>query len=101
MNRHLIRKIGMASMAAVMILGAAGCGGNAAKSGADSKTAGGADIGFVAVLSGGAAAYGQSQKQGIDMAVDEINKSGDFKINLDMEDTKGEPTQDHQCHQKK
>ncbi len=93
MNRHLIRKIGMASMAAVMILGAAGCGGNAAKSGADSKTAGGADIGFVAVLSGGAAAYGQSQKQGIDMAVDEINKSGDFKINLDMEDTKGEPTQ--------
>ena len=80
--------------------GRRGCGANAAKSGADSKTAGGADIGFVAVLSGGAAAYGQSQKQGIDMAVDEINKSGDFKINLDMEDNKGRTDTGHQCHKK-
>ncbi len=42
-------------------------------------------------LTGGAAAYGKSEEEGVRLAVEEINKKGDFPIDLLVEDTKAVP----------
>ena len=69
--------------------------------GADGKTIfdantiiekGGVKIGFIAALTGGAAAYGKSQEEGIRMAVEEINQKGAIPIELFVEDSKGSPS---------
>lgn len=89
--RSIMKKAGIAAMVAAAVIGAAGCGGAPARSSVSSNAPGAAKIGFVAALSGGAAAYGKSQQEGIEMAVNEINQSGDFKIDLYAEDSKGNP----------
>ena len=81
-----MKMIGICSLAAIVMAGMAGCGnkgGNAVSSGAQNA----AKIGFSAALSGGAAAYGKSEEEGVRMAVEEINAKGDFPIDLLIEDT--------------
>ncbi len=56
---------------AIAAAGLTACGGT--KTAADSPSKGGVKIGFIAALTGGAAAYGKSQEEGIHMAVEEIN----------------------------
>lgn len=88
--RKVMKTIGICSMAAIMMAGISGCGGKtggAVSSGA--KNAG--KIGFTAALTGGAAAYGKSEEEGVRLAVEEINKKGDFPIDLLVEDTKAVP----------
>lgn len=88
--RKVMKTIGICSMAAIMMAGLSGCGGKtggAVSSGAKNA----AKIGFTAVLTGGAAAYGKSEEEGVRLAVEEINKKGDFPIDLLVEDTKAVP----------
>ncbi len=80
-----------AAAAALMIAGAfAGCGGD--KKAAGSASAGNtAKIGVLEATSGPGAAYGIAMKEGVDLAVEEINKDPNTKIKLDIAfyDTKG------------
>lgn len=88
--RKVMKTIGICSMAAIMMAGLSGCGGKtggAVSSGAKNA----AKIGFTAALTGGAAAYGKSEGEGVRLAVEEINKKGDFPIDLLVEDTKAVP----------
>lgn len=88
--RKVMKMIGICSMAAIMMAGVSGCGsktGGAVSSGAKNA----AKIGFTAALTGGAAAYGKSEEEGVRLAVEEINKKGDFPIDLLVEDTKAVP----------
>lgn len=88
--RKVMKTIGICSMAAIMMAGLSGCGGKtggAVSSGAENA----AKIGFTAALTGGAAAYGKSEEEGVRLAVEEINKKGDFPIDLLVEDTKAVP----------
>lgn len=88
--RKVMKTIGIYSMAAIMMAGLSGCGGKtggAVSSGAKNA----AKIGFTAALTGGAAAYGKSEEEGVRLAVEEINKKGDFPIDLLVEDTKAVP----------
>ncbi len=88
--RKVMKTIGICSMAAIMMAGFSGCGGKtggAMSSGAKNA----AKIGFTAALTGGAAAYGKSEEEGVRLAVEEINKKGDFPIDLLVEDTKAVP----------
>lgn len=88
--RKVMKTIGICSMAAIMMAGLSGCGGKtggAVFSGAENA----AKIGFTAALTGGAAAYGKSEEEGVRLAVEEINKKGDFPIDLLVEDTKAVP----------
>lgn len=88
--RKVMKTIGICSMAAIMMAGISGCEGKtggAVSSGAKNA----AKIGFTAALTGGAAAYGKSEEEGVRLAVEEINKKGDFPIDLLVEDTKAVP----------
>lgn len=88
--RKVMKTIGICSMAAIMMAGISGCGGKtggAVSSGAKNA----AKIGFTAALTGDAAAYGKSEEEGVRLAVEEINKKGDFPIDLLVEDTKAVP----------
>lgn len=88
--RKVMKTIGICSMAAIMMAGFSGCGGKtggAVSSGAKNAV----KIGFTAALTGGAAAYGKSEEEGVRLAVEEINKKGDFPIDLLVEDTKAVP----------
>lgn len=88
--RKVMKTIGICSMAAIMMAGFSGCGGKtggAVSSGAKNA----AKIGFTAALTGGASAYGKSEEEGVRLAVEEINKKGDFPIDLLVEDTKAVP----------
>lgn len=88
--RKVMKTIGICSMAAIMMAGLSGCGGKTG--GAVSSSAkNAAKIGFTAALTGGAAAYGKSEEEGVRLAVEEINKKGDFPIDLLVEDTKAVP----------
>ena len=88
--RKVMKTIGICSMAAIMMAGFSGCGGKTG--GAVSSSAkNAAKIGFTAALTGGAAAYGKSEEEGVRLAVEEINKKGDFPIDLLVEDTKAVP----------
>lgn len=81
-------------MIGTLLLTTAGCGGGSAPAAnSESQGAGSAKIGVVAYLSGGGAAYGQSQKEGLDLAKDEINTLGKVKIDLVYEDSRGNNTE--------
>ena len=83
---------GMAAvMAAAALAGAfAGCGGD--KKAAASGAAGGQTVklGFVTAYTGPGAAYGQAMKDGVDLAVEEINNNPNTKMKIDLKtyDTK-------------
>ena len=81
---------------AIAAAGLTACGGT--KTAVDSPSKGGVKIGFIAALTGGAAAYGRSQEEGIRMAVEEINQKGAIPIELFMEDSKGSPSEIGRAH---
>lgn len=72
----------------------AGCGGQPAATNGGSGAAAGeqaAKIGYIGFLSGSGAAYGEAQKQGLEIALNEINEAnkGKLKIELLVEDSGG------------
>ena len=90
--KKAMKMAGICTMAAVMISSMAGCGGKTA-SGVSSGAKNAAKIGFTAALTGGAAAYGKSEEEGVRLAVEEINRKGDFPIDLMVDDTKAVPAE--------
>lgn len=90
--KKAMKMAGICTMAAVMISSMAGCGGKTAN-GVSSGAKNAAKIGFTAALTGGAAAYGKSEEEGVRLAVEEINGEGDFPIDLMVDDTKAVPAE--------
>lgn len=90
MTKSMLKRMCMLSMAAVVAVSVAGCGGSSDKS-AGGASGDQAKIALLTATSGGGAAYGESIKNGAELAVEEINKDANStKINLQVEDTKGE-----------
>lgn len=79
-------------MIGALILTTAGCGGSSTAD-SSAQASGAAKIGVVAYMTGGGAAYGQSQKEGLELAKDEINAQGKVKIELVFEDSRGNNTE--------
>ncbi len=80
--------VGMMLAAGAVVL--AGCGGEK-KEGTAAITGGAkvAKVGFLNGVSGGVAAYGLAEKEGFDLAVEEVNKAGRLHFDVEMADTKG------------
>lgn len=82
---------GMAAAAAVTVMAGAfaGCGGQKS-AGGDAKGQQTVKFGFVTAYTGPGAAYGTAMKEGVDLAVEEINKDPNTKMKIDLKtyDTK-------------
>ena len=87
MNKSMLKKAVIFGLAGVMAI-AAGCGSNKDAGNANNNEA---KIALLTTTTGGAAAYGKSEEEGVRLAVEEINKKGDFPIDLLVEDTKAVP----------
>lgn len=90
--KKMTRKITAVLLAATFAIAAAGCG-SSSQGSSGSQAGGTAKIGVVAMMSGGGAAYGEAIKQGLELARDEVNAKGKFKIELVVEDSKGNKTE--------
>lgn len=66
---------------------AAGCGGGGKAEGVPGVPA--VRLGFINGVTGGVAAYGLSEKEGFDLAVEELNGAGNLHFDVEMVDTKG------------
>ncbi len=88
--RKSMKKFGAAALAMLFTVTAAGCGGGSTSTQGGTAAGGTAKIGVVSYLSGGGAAYGEAIRQGLELARDEINAKGKVKIELVIEDSKGE-----------
>ena len=86
-KKLLTKKMITASLAIVMMFTAAGCGGGEKKK--DAAGANTAKIGLITATTGGAAAYGLAIKEGVELAVEEINAKSKTKIELIVTDEKG------------
>ena len=106
MNVKFSTKFVAASAAAVMALSHAGCSGgsmddsssSSAKASGDSIT-----IGTVTTNSGTAAAYGEAEVKGFELAVSEINAKGGIngkKVKLESMDDKGDATEASNAYNK-
>ena len=106
MNVKFSTKFVAASAAAVMALSLAGCSGGSmddssssgAKASGDSIT-----IGTVTTNSGTAAAYGEAEVKGFELAVSEINANGGIngkKVKLESMDDKGDATEASNAYNK-
>lgn len=106
MNVKFSTKFVAASAAAVMALSLAGCSGgsmddsssSSAKASVDSIT-----IGTVTTNSGTAAAYGEAEVKGFELAVSEINAKGGIngkKVKLESMDDKGDATEASNAYNK-
>ena len=76
-----------AAMAAAAVCGAfAGCGGDKKAASSSAKAASGDTVkfGFVTAYTGPGAAYGQAEKEGAELAVEEINKDPNTKMKIDL-----------------
>lgn len=93
MKKSMLKKMVAMSLVSVMAMALAGCGGGdkAAPNASGGQTA---KFALISATTGGAAAYGEAIKNGVDLAVEEINKKANEnngpKIQLIFEDTKGE-----------
>lgn len=83
---------GMAAvMATAVVTGVfAGCGGGDKSSSSGSAEGKTVKLGFVTAYTGPGAAYGVAMKEGVDLAVEEINKNPNTKVKIDLKtyDTK-------------
>ncbi len=82
------KRMGLALLLAAAAVGLSGCGDN----GAAPKEAEGAKvakIGFLNGVSGSVASYGLAEKEGFDLAVEEVNREGKIHFDVEMVDTKG------------
>ena len=99
MNVKLSTKFIAASTAAVMALSLAGCSGGSMDDSSSSNAKASGDsitIGTVTTNSGTAAAYGEAEVKGFELAVSEINAKGGIngkKVKLESMDDKGDATE--------
>lgn len=91
MQKKWLKGMAAAAAAAVLAGAFAGCGGGGQKSsGGDAKGQQTVKFGFVTAYTGPGAAYGQAMKDGVDLAVEEINNNPNTKMKIDLKtyDTK-------------
>lgn len=99
MNVKFFTKFIAASAAAVMALSLAGCSGGSMDDSSSSNAKASGDsitIGTVTTNSGTAAAYGEAEVKGFELAVSEINAKGGIngkKVKLESMDDKGDATE--------
>lgn len=99
MNVKFYTKFIAASAAAVMALSLAGCSGGSMDDSSSSNAKASGDsitIGTVTTNSGTAAAYGEAEVKGFELAVSEINAKGGIngkKVKLESMDDKGDATE--------
>lgn len=84
--KTMMKAVGVAALLTAACAGLAGCGSAKAENGAAGKTV---KLGFLNGITGGVAAYGMAEKEGFDLAVEEINAKGELHIETEMVDTKG------------
>ena len=89
--KRMMKRAGLGLMLAAAMAGLSGCGGNGNKENASKPAAGAkvAKVGFLNGVSGGVASYGLAEKEGFDLAVEEVNKEGKIHFDVEMADTKG------------
>lgn len=90
MQKKWLKGMVAAAAAAVLAGAFAGCGGGQKSSGGDAKGQQTVKFGFVTAYTGPGAAYGQAMKDGVDLAVEEINNNPNTKMKIDLKtyDTK-------------
>lgn len=90
MQKKWLKGMAAAAVAAVLAGAFAGCGGGQKSSGGDAKGQQTVKFGFVTAYTGPGAAYGQAMKDGVDLAVEEINNNPNTKMKIDLKtyDTK-------------
>jgi branched-chain amino acid transport system substrate-binding protein len=99
-RRHFLRLSG-ASLAGAALLGVTGCGGG--ESGGGGQGEGPISLGLSGALTGGDAILGQTQREGVQLAVDEINEGGGIQgrqIELVTEDEANDPSRMAEIAQK-
>ena len=89
--KKMMKRAGLGLMLAAAMAGLSGCGGNGNKESASKPAAGAkvAKVGFLNGVSGGVASYGLAEKEGFDLAVEEVNKEGKIHLDVEMADSKG------------
>lgn len=106
MNVKFSTKFVAASAAAVMALSLAGCSGGSMDDSSSSSVKASGDsitIGTVTTNSGTAAAYGEAEVKGFELAVSEINAKGGIngkKVKLESMDDKGDATEASNAYNK-
>lgn len=106
MNVKFSTKFVAASAAAVMALSLAGCSGGSMDDSSSSSAKASGDsiaIGTVTTNSGTAAAYGEAEVKGFELAVSEINAKGGIngkKVKLESMDDKGDATEASNAYNK-
>lgn len=106
MNVKFSTKFIAASAAAVMALSLAGCSGGSMDDSSSSNAKASGDsitIGTVTTNSGTAAAYGEAEVKGFELAVSEINAKGGIngkKVKLESMDDKGDATEASNAYNK-
>lgn len=106
MNVKFSTKFVAASAAAVMALSLAGCSGGSmddSSSSSDKASGDSITIGTVTTNSGTAAAYGEAEVKGFELAVSEINAKGGIngkKVKLESMDDKGDATEASNAYNK-
>lgn len=84
----MMRRTAAIVMVAAAVSGLTGCGAEKKTSAVmgDAKVA---KVGFLNGVTGGVAAYGIAEKEGFDLAVEEVNRGGKIHFDVEMADTKG------------
>lgn len=83
--KNLLKAAAFGLMMTAACAGLAGCGSRGESKGGE-KTA---KVGFINGVSGGVASYGLAEKEGLDLAVEEVNREGKIHMEVEMVDTKG------------
>jgi branched-chain amino acid transport system substrate-binding protein len=93
MRKRFRRFAQFTALSSLFLLSA--CGGAQSSGGKEASGEGKvtADIGVISYISGPGAAYGEAITNGLKLANEEINKEGDVKINLVIEDSAGKQDQ--------
>ena len=84
----MMRRASVIVMVAAAAAGLTGCGAEK-KTSVVMEGAKVARVGFLNGVTGGVAAYGIAEKEGFDLAVEEVNRGGKIHFDVEMADTKG------------
>ncbi len=84
MQKKWMKTLAAAGAALVLAGAFAGCGGGEKKADAAPADGKSAKIGFITAYTGPGAAYGVAMKEGVDLAVEEINANPNTKIKIDL-----------------
>lgn len=83
--KNVLKAAAFGLMMTAACAGLAGCG-EKLQGETSGKTA---KVGFINGVSGGVASYGLAEKEGLDLAVEEVNREGKVHMEVEMVDTKG------------